>query len=319
MKRLESYKRVFVTGANGFVGSNLCEHLLLRNCEVTAFVKKSTTSEPTNIVRLRKRLRIYYGDLRDLRTLYDATKDTDLIFHLGAQSHVPDSVRDPAGTFQVNTVGTLNCLEAARINDVNLFVNAGSDKIYGDPLYLPIDEKHPPRPRSPYDASKAAGEAVCMAYHKTYGLKICLPRFSNIYGPRQDRRKLVPDLTSHLLRGESPIIRSDGTPIRDYCFIDDAVKAYIGIAEEPKAVGEVINFGTGVGTSVLNLCELLINVSKVRVKPTVLGQPTPGEIREQYLNISKAKEILHWSPKMQLADGLSITWEWYKSQPGFLA
>jgi len=311
-------RRIFVTGANGFVGSHLCERLVMENCQVTAFVRKSTTSEPTNIIHLKDRLRICYGDLRDLGTLYDATKGMDVIYHLGAQSHVPDSVREPCGTFQVNAVGTLNCLEGARMNDVELFVNAGSDKAYGDPSCLPLDEKHPLRPRSPYDASKVAGESICAAYHKSYGLKVCLPRFSNIYGPRQDCRKVIPDFISYLLRDKPPIIRGDGTPVRDYIFIDDAVNAYLRLVDEPKAIGEIINFGTGIGTSVLNLCKLLINTAKLRLTPTILGQPTPGEIKEQYLDISKAKKLLDWSPKIELAEGLSITWQWYKDHPEFL-
>lgn len=284
---------------------------------MTAFVKKSTTSKPTNILHLQDRLRIYYGDLRDFRTLKNATKEIDVIYHLGAQSHVPDSVREPNGTFQVNAVGTLNCLEAARMNDVEMFVNAGSDKVYGDPLYLPLDEKHPLRPRSPYDASKVAGEALCMAFHKTYGLKVCLPRFSNVYGPRQDFRKVIPDFISHLMIGESPVIRSDGTPVRDYIFIDDVADAYCRLVKEPTAVGEVINFGTGVGTSVLNLCKSLIKASNIEVNPIILGEPTPGEIQEQYLSVSKAKEVLDWSAKTDLAEGLSITWDWYKKHPEF--
>lgn len=313
-----SGKRILVTGANGFVGSNLCERLLMENAEVTAFVRRSATSKPNNIIHLQNRLRISYGDIRDFKTLYDATKEIDVIYHLGAQSHVPDSIREPSGAFQVNAVGTLNCLEAARMNDVDLFVNAGSDKIYGDPLYLPLDEKHPPRPRSPYDASKVAGEALCNAYHKTYGLKVCLPRFSNIYGPRQDRRKVIPDFINNLLQGKSPIIRSDGTPIRDYIFIDDTIEAYLMLVEERKVYGEVINFGTGIGTSVLDLCHLLIGISHIPVKPTVLSEPSPGEIHKQYLDISKAKKLLNWSPKVDLHEGLSLTWEWYRMHPEFL-
>jgi len=311
-------KRIFVTGANGFVGSNLCERLLMENADVTGFVRRSSTSKPNNIIHLQNGLRISYGDLRDFKTLYEATKEMDIIYHLGAQSHIPDSIREPFGAFQVNAVGTLNCLEAARMNDVDLFVNAGSDKIYGDPLYLPLDEKHPLRPRSPYDASKVAGEALCTAYHKTYGLKVCLPRFSNIYGPRQDRRKVIPDFISNLLQGKSPIIRSDGTPIRDYVFIDDVVEAYLMLVGERKVFGEVINFGTGTGTSVLDLCNLLIKISGIGVKPTVLGQSSPGEIQRQYLDISKAKGLLNWSPKVDLRKGLSMTWEWYRMHPEFL-
>jgi len=226
-------------------------------------------------------------------------------------------MREPFGTFQVNALGTLNCLEAGRMNDVDLFVNAGSDKIYGDPLYLPLDEKHPLRPCSPYDASKVAGEALCMAYYKTYGLKVCLPRFSNIYGPRQDRRKVIPDIIDHLMQGKSPVIRSDGTPVRDYMFIDDVVEAYLMLVDEPKAISEVINFGTGVGTSVLDLCHLLIDISHVGVKPTILGQSAPGEIQQEYLDISKAKKLFNWSPRIDLNKGLSLTWEWYRKHREF--
>lgn len=311
-------RRVFVTGATGFVGSNLCERLLREEADVHAFIRKSVSSKPANMEPLRSKAKIFYGDLRDLKTVIDATKNIDVVFHLGAQSHVPDSVKDPFGTFKVNACGTLNILEASRINDVDLFVNAGSDKIYGDPLYLPLDEKHLARPRSPYDASKVAGEALCQAYYKTYGLKVCLPRFSNIYGPRQDKRKVIPDFIYHLLKNESPVIRSDGTLVRDYIYVDDAIDAYLTLVEK-RVLGEVFNFGSGVGTSVLELCLALLQVSGMsHLKPVVLGEPTPAEIQRQLLDIKKAKEVLGWTPRTKLSKGLALTWEWYKKNPKFL-
>lgn len=305
-------KRILVTGADGFVGSNLCHSFIKRNIKLTAFVRKSSTHKLINISDLKKEIKISYGDLRDFDTINNAVKDIDVVYHLGAQSHVPDSVREPFSTFKVNALGTLNCLEAARKNDVEFFINAGSDKIYGDPVYLPIDEKHPIRPRSPYDASKVAGEALCLSYFKTYGIKVFLPRFSNIYGPRQDSRKVIPDFIFYLLQDKQPVIRSDGTPIRDYLYIEDAVEAYSRIVEFPSAIGEILNFGTGVGTSVSELCEMIIEISGKKVKPVILGEISTSEIQEQVLEISKARKILNWLPKITLYEGLSSTWKWYK-------
>ena len=304
-------KKILVTGANGFVGSNLC-HFLSNICDdVIAFVRKSTTHKLINLEDIKYKIKISYGDLRDFDTINNALKDVDIVYHLGAQSHVPDSIREPFTTFKVNALGTLNCLEAARINDVEYFINAGSDKIYGDPLYWPIDEKHPIRPRSPYDASKVAGESLCLAYYKTYGLKVFLPRFSNIYGPRQDSRKVIPNIISHLLRDEPPVIRSDGTPIRDYLFIDDAIKAYIRLIEYPSAIGEIINFGTGVGTSVRKLCETIIKISGKEIEPKILGITSLGEIHKQVLDITKALNIINWKPEVNLYEGLIKVWDWY--------
>jgi len=305
-------KKILITGADGFVGSNLCHFLIKKDVDLIAFVRKSSTHKLLNIADLHNEIEISYGDLRDFDTINKVTKDVDIIYHLGAQSHVPDSVRQPFGTFNVNATGTLNCLEAARMNDVEFFVYAGSDKIYGDPIYLPLDEMHPIRPRSPYDASKVAGEALCMSYFKTYGLKVFLPRFSNIYGPRQDQRKVIPDFIFHILQNTPPIIRSDGTPIRDYLFVDDAVDAYVRIVDISKAIGEIINFGTGIGTSVKKLCKMIIDISGKNLTPIILGKASTSEIQEQFLNISKASELLNWSPKINLYDGLSLTWKVYQ-------
>jgi len=313
-----SGKRVFITGATGFVGPHLCERLLKEGAEVVAFLRKMVWRRPKNILHLKNQLEMRYGNLRDYGTLLDATKDIDIIFHLAAQTHVPDSVGDPLETFEVNAIGTLNCLEAARKNDIDLFINSGTAKICGDPLYLPFDEKHPNLPHAPYDASKIAAESLCMAYYKTYGLKVCMPRFTNTYGPRLDRRKVVADLIYYLLRNEPPVIRSDGTPIRDYIYIDDVIEAYMKLVEKPNAVGEVFLIGSGVGTSVLDLCNLLIEVSQTKLKPIILGQPIPGEIQEEYVDISKAKKLLGWLPKIDLRTGLSITWEWFNAHPEFL-
>jgi nucleoside-diphosphate-sugar epimerase len=310
-------KRVLVTGASGFVGSNLCERLLMENAIVIAFVNKSLLNKPLNIINLEKKLQIVYGDIQNIHNLYDSVQNIDVIFHLAAQSHVPTSVKDPIDTFIINAIGTLNCLEAARKDDVDLFINSGSDKICGDPVYLPLDENHPLHPHGPYDASKVAGEALCMAYYKTYGLKVCLPRFSNMYGPKQDQRKVIPNFINQLLQNKPPIIRTDGTLIRDYLYIGDAIEAFLKMIEHPTAVGEPILCGTGKGTTVLDLCKLLIEVSGTNQKPVVLNHPTTGEILSQYLDISKAKQLLNWSPKISLRKGLSLTWEWYKSHPDF--
>lgn len=309
-----SDKKILVTGADGFVGSNLCHFLIDKNTELTAFVKKSSTQKLNNIADIKKDIKILYGDLRDFDTMINTTKNIDIIYHLGAQSHVPDSVKEPISTFKINALGTLNCLEAARKNDVEFFINAGSDKIYGDPIYLPINEKHPIRPRSPYDASKVASEALCLSYFKTYGIKVFLPRFSNIYGPRQDSRKVVSNFIFDLLQNKRPVIRSDGTLVRDYLYVEDAVEAYTRIVEFPSVIGEPINFGTGVGTSVIELCKTIIEISGKRVKPVILGKNLTSEIKEQIMDISKAKEILNWIPKVNLHDGLSLTWKWYKNQ-----
>jgi nucleoside-diphosphate-sugar epimerase len=307
-----------VTGADGFIGLHLLERLLNEKADVTVFLRKYPWGDMKNISSLSNPIQIRYGNLRDLASLIDAMRDVEIVFHLGAQTHVPDSVADPYETFMVNGLGTLNCLEAAIRNDVDLFINTGTAKICGDPLYLPLDEKHPNRPRAPYDASKIAAEAMCMAYFKTYGLKVVMPRLTNTYGPRLDRRKVVSDFINHLLQGKPPIIRSDGTPTRDYIYIDDVIDAYIDMVRVQAAVGNIFLICTGVETSVLELCNLLIKVSQKELEPVVLGKTLQGELIFEYGDNSKAKKILKWSPKVDLKTGLTLTWKWFKNNSKYL-
>lgn len=309
-------KRALVTGAAGCVGFHLCERLLREKVEVVGFEREIPWIS-ASLRDLREKIKFCYGDLRDYASVLNAMENIDMVFHLGAQPSVPTSVIDPYGTFMVNAVGTLNCLEAARKNDVDLFVFAGTAKICGDPLYLPLDEEHPQRPRAPYDASKVAAEALCMAYYKTYGLKTSMIRFTNTYGPRMDRRRVVTEFIYYLLRNEPPVIRSDGTPTRDYIYIDDVIDAYVKVTQVPEAVGEIFLICTSIETSVLELCNLLIEVSGVHQKPVILNKPIIGEIPHEYATNAKAKKILNWSPKIDLRTGLSLTWKWFRAHPEF--
>jgi CDP-glucose 4,6-dehydratase len=240
------------------------------------------------------------------------------VFHLAAQTIVGTANHSPLGTWEANVRGTWCLLEACRtLGSVQRVVVASSDKAYGSHEELPYREDLPLKPVFPYDVSKAAADMIARSYAEMYGLRVAVTRLANVYGPGDvNWSRIVPDTARALARGERPVIRSDGSPERDYLFVEDAVDAYLAIAgslDRPELGGRAWNAGWGRPVSVLELVRTLIGVSGRSVDPDIRGEGTPpGEIERQYLDSTAIREELGWAPKWDLERGLRASWEWYE-------
>jgi CDP-glucose 4,6-dehydratase len=314
-------RRVLVTGATGLLGSHLVEALLDRGAEVTCLVRDWVPRSRTVGEGLLDRVNAVRGELEDhalvLRALNEYEIDT--VLHLGAQTIVGTATRHPRSTFEANVRGTWNLLEACREcrGRIERIVIASSDKAYGEHAALPYTETTPLAGRSPYDASKAAADLIATSYFHTYRLPLVITRCGNLFGPGDlNWSRLVPGTIRAALRDEPPVVRSDGTPVRDYFYVTDAVNAYLRLAERlPDAglVGEAFNFGTETPVSVLEMVALILRLAgRPHLRPEVLDA-APGEIPRQFLDCSKARTRLAWHPRHTLEEALRATIGWYET------
>lgn len=306
-------KSVFVTGANGFVGSWIVKSLLEKKAKVTVLIRDLTSKSNLKYMDVSDKVNTIVGTLSD-PSLIDRIMneyEVDTCFHLAAQAIVGAANRSPVPTFESNIRGTWNVLEACRNNHVKIVV-ASSDKAYGPADTLPYKEDHRLNARYPYDVSKACAELLSRAYWNTFDLPVVVARCSNIYGGGDfNFSRIIPGTISALLLGEEIIIRSDGTAVRDYLYVDDAVDAYTLLAERVEDLrGEIFNFGTGDPISVLDLTKKIIKISGNNSEPRVLGT-AKSEIDKQYVSSEKAKAILGWKANCKLEEGLKKTIEWY--------
>jgi CDP-glucose 4,6-dehydratase len=304
---------VFLTGATGFLGGRMLEQLLNEGAQVIALVREGKLPQHPN-------LQPVYGTLTDKSLVEDCVNryDIETILHLGAQALVRPANRSPHTTFEDNIMGSVNILEAARtINTVKRTVIASSDKAYGDQLILPYTEKTPLQGGHPYDCSKTCVDLIAQCYARTYQLPVAITRCGNFYGPGDlhwDR--IVPGTIRSLLNDERPIIRSDGKYIRDFLFVDDGVSAYLTLARNADRAdvrGQAFNFSTGKPKNVLEIVETITKLCGKAIEPIVQNQAS-NEIREQYLDSSKARKVLGWTHQYELEDGIELAIPWYQQQ-----
>jgi len=301
--------RALVTGGAGFIGSALVRALEARGYGVRVYDDLSV-GDPANLEGTDAEL--VRGDVRDLDALVAAARGCDAAFHLAAGAGVIQSIEEPLVNFDQNARGTLVALEAARQADVGRFVFSSSNAPLGEGAY-PAREDKPIAPLSPYGASKAVGEAYCSAFHGAYGMHAVAVRFSNAYGPRSAHKgNVIPLFIRRLRAGEELVVYGDGEQTRDFVFCEDLAAGLIAAATTPGAGGQIFQLASGVETSLARLLELLEQVSgvtpKVRREP-----PRPGEIQRNYSLIDKARTVLGYSPRVQLAEGLQRTWDWFSS------
>ncbi len=311
-------RNVFVTGCSGLLGSWLTKVLVERGTNVTGLIRDLVPKSNLNWSGFSDKINIVRGEIEDYflleRTINEYEVDT--VFHLAAQTIVTVANRNPLSTFESNIKGTWNILEACRRNPlVKRIVIASSDKAYGDQEKLPYDEDTSLEGRHPYDVSKSCSDLLCRAYFETYKLPICVTRCGNFYGGGDlNFNRIIPGTIRSILNKERPIIRSDGTLIRDYFYIEDAVEAYLLLAkkiEELNIQGEAFNFSNEIQVTVLDLINKVTKLMGSDLKPKILNEAT-NEIKHQYLSAKKAKEMLSWRPKYTLEEGLKKTIEWYK-------
>lgn len=314
-------RRVLVTGATGFVGSWLVKALLQRQAHVFALVRDLDYQSELVRSGAIRRITVVNGCLEDFSASERAINENevDTVFHLGAQALVGAAYRNPLPTFESNIRGSYNLLEACRLHSrlVRAVIIASSDKAYGDSEELPYTESHPLVGRHPYDVSKSCTDLLAASYYHTYQLPVVIARCGNIYGGGDlNWSRLVPGTIRSLLRRERPVLRSDGTLQRDYFYIEDAVEAYIALAEHierPQVAGQGFNFSTEAPTTVDQMVDAIQDILSARdLKPVVLAQAT-AEIKHQALSAERARRILGWLARHGLRDGLMKTVAWYKS------
>jgi CDP-glucose 4,6-dehydratase len=316
-----SGERVLVTGATGMVGSWLVRHLLRLGAYVVVLVRD--LDPQTELVRSGdiNRCTVVNGKLEDYWALERAINEHEIstVFHIGAQAIVGAALRSPLPTFEANIRGSYNLLEACRLHaaQVRRVVVASSDKAYGDVEALPYTEEMPPLGRHPYDVSKSCTDLLAMTYAHTYGLPVTVARCGNIYGGGDlNWSRIVPGTVRSLLAGEAPVLRSDGTFVRDYVYVEDIAQAYVQLAERtPDAgvAGEAFNFSPERGVSVLEITHRIQELmGRTDLEPVILNQAR-AEIRDQYLDSAKARARLGWSPRFTLDEGLERTIQWYQS------
>jgi len=307
-------KTILVTGADGFVASHLCEYLVNKNAKVTALIRRNSGGIFKNINEIKDKVSIKWGDTQDLSLVMEATKKQDIVYHLAAQSHVGHSIYNPYETIVNDVISTLNILEAGRKNDIKKIIHAGSSEIYGDPKYVPIDEKHPLQPRSPYAAAKGAAENLLESYYHTYGLPVIESRFFNIYGPRQGLDQAIPKFILQCLNNKKITIYGDGMQTRDYTFVEDAVHAYGLLGMKKGLEGKVINFGTGKEITIKDLAKLILKFTKSKSKLHFSKKLRTGETPRLMCEPKFAKSVLGWSTKTDITLGLKKTIEYFKGK-----
>lgn len=311
---------VLVTGATGLVGGWVVARLLDAGAQVTAVVRDSVPQSMLVRDRLVDRTTLAHGDVRDQafleRVLGEGEIDT--VIHLAAQTIVGIANRNPVSTLETNVAGTWALLEACRRSPaVRQIVLASSDKAYGDQEQLPYDEATPLQGRHPYDVSKSCGDLIAQMYATSYGLPLAITRCGNFYGGGDlNWNRIVPGTIRSVLRGERPVIRSDGHYVRDYFYVEDGAEAYMVLAErlaaDPALAGQAFNFSNEIQVSVLDVVDRVLRGMGSPLVPDVRNEAS-GEIRRQYLSAARARRVLGWSPRFSLDEGLGRTIAWYRA------
>jgi CDP-glucose 4,6-dehydratase len=321
--------RVLVTGAHGFVASHLARALLERGDEVRVLdrpdPREADLGGPRRsalvLLGIEGEVELVEADLREAEAVEAAVGGCDAVFHLAAQTIVGVARSSPLETFEVNVRGAWNVFEACRLREVGRVVFASSDKAYGSSPDLPYREDFPLRAAYPYDASKAAADIVARSYAHAYGLPIAVTRFANVYGGGDlNFSRLIPETAIAVIDGRAPVIRSDGSPERDFLHVDDAVSAYLAIAAElgpgGAASGEAFNAGGERPHSVREVVEAIAEIGEATIPPDFRGEGNPdGEIDRQFVDSSKLRELTGWRPRVDLRDGLAGALEWYREHP----
>lgn len=309
----------FVTGGTGLVGSWLVKRLIDAGADVVCLVRDWVPQSEMIRKGWIEQVKVVRGDIRDRDVLERALGEfeIDTVIHLAAQTIVTIANRNPISTFETNIAGTWNLLEACRRSPrVRQIVVASSDKAYGDQEILPYDESTPLQGQHPYDVSKSAADLIAYTYAKSFDLPVAITRCGNFYGGGDlNWNRIIPGTIRSVLRGQRPVIRSDGEYIRDYFYVEDGAAAYMLLAEQlatrPELIGQAFNFSNEIQVSVREIVNRILKVMNSELDPEIRNEVS-NEIRHQYLSAEKARRDLGWKPMFTLGDGLQRTIEWYK-------
>jgi NAD dependent epimerase/dehydratase len=314
-------KKVLVTGADGFIGSHLVERLLEEGCTVKAFCYYNSFNSwgwlDTLPAEKVKQLEIFTGDIRDPNGVRTAMKGCDVVFHLAALIAIPFSYHSPDSYIDTNVKGTLNIVQAAKDLEIERVLVTSTSEVYGTAHYIPIDEKHPRQPQSPYSASKIGADCIAESFYRSFNLPLIIVRPFNTYGPRQSARAVIPTIITQLLKGKKEILLGDLKPTRDFLFVKDTVEGFVEIAKAESLIGEDCNIATQSEISVRDLAQELI--SQINPEAKIITEeerirPEISEVFRLYGANEKISKHTGWKQKYSLQQGLAATIEWFKNE-----
>jgi UDP-glucose 4-epimerase len=311
--------KILITGAAGFLGSYLSEKYVNEG-HIVYGIDNLLNGNLNNVRTLlhRKNFKFIHDDIRNRELFSKIPTDIDAVIHLAAQIHVDRSIVNPEETFDINVSGTMKILEYARMNDIDKILFASTSEVYGSAKYVPMNEDHPLAAQHPYGVSKIAADRLCYTYNETYDLGIDIIRCFNFFGPRQKDSGyggVIAIFINRVLQNKPPIIYGDGNQTRDYMYVEDAVTAYDKVLHSKDNPGKYgINFGTGTEKSVNEIAELTIKYAGAEksLKP-IHVDPRPTEVQRLFADISKANELLDFTPKIQFEQGISLLMDWYRN------
>ncbi len=311
-------KKILVTGADGFIGSHLVEHLLDCGYQVKAFCLYNSFNSYGWLDTFPKEklanIEIFMGDVRDPNGVRIAMEGCDWVFHLAALIAIPYSYHSPDSYVDTNIKGTLNILQAARQLNIERVLVTSTSEVYGTAQYIPIDEKHPFQGQSPYSATKIGADRIAESFYRSFDMPVTIVRPFNTYGPRQSARAVIPTIITQLLNGMEEIKLGDLTPTRDLVFVKDTVRGFEAIARSEKAIGEEINIATQSEISIGTLAQTMINQinpKAVIVQDKERMRPSKSEVFRLYGANSKIKALTDWEMQFDLETGIAETIKWF--------
>lgn len=306
---------VLVTGADGFIGSHLTEMLVAGGYQVKALSQYNSFNNWGWLedVKCLESIEVLTGDVRDPHYCKHITKDVDIIFHLAALIAIPYSYVAPDSYVDTNVKGTLNICQAAKENGVKRVIHTSTSEVYGTAQYVPIDEKHPLQPQSPYSATKIAADAMAMSFYNAFDLPVTIARPFNTYGPRQSARAVIPTIITQIANGKKEIKLGDLSPTRDFNYVEDTCRGFIALAENENAIGETVNIGSNFEISIgdtLNLIKELMGSDVEFITDKQRVRPGKSEVFRLWCDNSKIEALTGFKPQTEIREGLQKTIDW---------
>jgi len=309
-------KKVFVTGADGFIGSHLVELLVSKGYSVKALAQYNSFNnwgwlEEASCL---KDIEVVTGDVRDPFFCEKEIQDIDMMFHLAALIAIPYSYQAPQSYVETNILGTLNLCQAALKNNVSKFVHTSTSEVYGTAQYVPINEQHPLQPQSPYSASKISADMMAMSFYNSFGLPLVIARPFNTYGPRQSARAVIPTMITQLAAGHKQIQLGDTTPTRDFNYVADTCRGFLALAESEKTIGRTVNIGSNREISIGDTFNLIQKIMKADAKIILDEQrirPEKSEVQRLWCDNTLISELTGYKPEVSIEEGLKKSIDWF--------
>lgn len=314
-------KKILVTGADGFIGSHLVEYLVNQGYQVKAFCFYNSFNSwgwlDSFDKNLLDKIEIFTGDIRDPNGVREAMKECEVVFHLAALIAIPFSYHSPDSYIDTNIKGTLNVLQVAKDLAIQRVLVTSTSEVYGTAQYVPIDEKHPKQPQSPYSASKIGADAIADSFYRSFNLPVTIVRPFNTFGPRQSARAFIPTIITQLLNGKTEIKLGDVSPTRDLLFVKDTVRAFEAIANCDELIGHEVNIATNSEISIKEVAEMLIQQINPKAKISTDQnriRPEKSEVFRLFGDNTKLKNYTTWSPKTDFQEAINETIEWFSKK-----